>query len=636
MFRSLIHFWRLNAAVATAAAIATAVLTGALMVGDSVRGSLRDLTLQRLGRVDLALVRDRFFRAGLAGDLAAHPDGAAGFEAVAPAILLRASATHGTSGARAARVQLHGVDERFSALLDWPDGEGLDFDAGPGQTLPSVVINESLRREIGAQVGDPLLISFERATAIPRDTLLGDREPSDALGRLRLTLTRVVPDRLGGRFSLASNQITPQNAFVSLARLQRTLRLEDRVNTLLVARRPDARTTPPAPFLESTVTLEDLGLRVASRAGIVSLESASFILSPRTVETVNKIAGDLGLPVRRLLTYLANRITAGERSIPYSTVSAIEGGAGSPFAPLRLVDGALAGEPDGEEIFLNTWAAQDLGAVAGDEIVLSYYAVGPREELLTRQATFRLRGVVAMEGLGADRTLTPDYPGIHDAGDMASWDPPFPVDLAAVRPRDEDYWDRWRAVPKAFVSGTAGRRLWSTRYGDTTSLRVAVGDAATEERFRRALRAALDPAAHGLRFQPVKEDGLRTASGATDFAVLFVAFSFFLILSSGLLVALLFGLGVEQRAREVGLLLAVGYRVKTVRNRLLAEGAALAAAGGVAGVLGGWGYAWLMMAGLRTVWVGAVGAPILFLHVRPLSPVIGWAGLPAVGVTSTS
>ena len=42
--------------MALGVAVATAVLTGALLVGDSVRGSLRDLTLQRLGRIDSALV----------------------------------------------------------------------------------------------------------------------------------------------------------------------------------------------------------------------------------------------------------------------------------------------------------------------------------------------------------------------------------------------------------------------------------------------------------------------------------------------------------------------------------------------------------------------------------------------------
>ena len=40
------------------------VLAGALIVGDSVRGSLRDMTLDRLGDVDLALVAERFFPEG--------------------------------------------------------------------------------------------------------------------------------------------------------------------------------------------------------------------------------------------------------------------------------------------------------------------------------------------------------------------------------------------------------------------------------------------------------------------------------------------------------------------------------------------------------------------------------------------
>ena len=45
MYRALSHYWRINSAVALAAAVASAVLTGALLVGDSVRGSLRTLTL---------------------------------------------------------------------------------------------------------------------------------------------------------------------------------------------------------------------------------------------------------------------------------------------------------------------------------------------------------------------------------------------------------------------------------------------------------------------------------------------------------------------------------------------------------------------------------------------------------------
>ena len=61
VYRSLKHHWRIHVAVALGVAAATAVLTGALLVGDAVRGSLRELTLGRLGQIDEVLVADRFF-----------------------------------------------------------------------------------------------------------------------------------------------------------------------------------------------------------------------------------------------------------------------------------------------------------------------------------------------------------------------------------------------------------------------------------------------------------------------------------------------------------------------------------------------------------------------------------------------
>ena len=89
MLRGLIHRWRLNAAVALGAAVATAVLTGALLVGDSVRGSLREMTLGRLGAIDHAVVTGGFVRDGLADDVAAQPGFDGTFERAAPAIVLR-------------------------------------------------------------------------------------------------------------------------------------------------------------------------------------------------------------------------------------------------------------------------------------------------------------------------------------------------------------------------------------------------------------------------------------------------------------------------------------------------------------------------------------------------------------------
>jgi len=49
LLRSLLHYWRTNAAVLAGVATAVAVLAGALLVGQSVRSSLQDLLVERIG-----------------------------------------------------------------------------------------------------------------------------------------------------------------------------------------------------------------------------------------------------------------------------------------------------------------------------------------------------------------------------------------------------------------------------------------------------------------------------------------------------------------------------------------------------------------------------------------------------------
>ena len=168
MFRSLKHYRGMSASVALGAAIATAVLTGALVVGDSVRGSLRDITLERLGAIDQALVSDRFFRGQLASELASASE-----VQVVPATLLAGTAVHAQSRARASRIQIVGADPALAQML----GGELDFSdpAGAGAIFPPAIINRSLQQQLGAQVGDDLIVSFQRQSAVPRESLFGRR-----------------------------------------------------------------------------------------------------------------------------------------------------------------------------------------------------------------------------------------------------------------------------------------------------------------------------------------------------------------------------------------------------------------------------------------------------------------------------
>jgi ABC-type antimicrobial peptide transport system permease subunit len=609
------HHWRVHLAVVAGAAVAAAVLTGALLVGDSVRGSLRALTEARLGGVEQGLIGDRFFRSELVDEI----------PGAAPAILLRGSTVHGDSGRRAGKVTLLGVDDRFVSMHGAQ--QTLNLERGDGQIFASAAISQALARELDAKPGDPIILRFGRFSEVPRDTLMGETDVEDVLVSLRVQVSEILPDGGLGQFGIVPSQQDPMSAFVSFRPLQRSLDLPGQVNAIFIGA-GDAGGFDADAALAEVVQLEDLGLDLVVSEREFAVESGEFVLRPQVDRVIESVATQLDAPLFRVQSYLANSMQVGDRLLPYSLVVGIDGPLAPSGARLELLDGTLAPQLKQNEILLNRWAAEDLGVTAGDSIEFEYFAVGEREELIETKVAFTVRGVTAIRGLGADASLTPEYPGIQEAEDLASWDPPFPVELDLIRDKDEEYWDEYGATPKAFVSTATGDLLWSTRFGSTTSARLGaaagMGVAETAEAFRSALVKELPPSTFGLSFRPLRAEGLAAAEGATDFAGLFIGFSFFLILSAAMLIGLLFGLGVERRAKEIGLRLAVGFPVSKVRNGFLAEGALLAAVGAALGLAGGVAYAWLMMAGLRTLWVGAVGSSKLELHIAPMSLPIGW------------
>jgi ABC-type lipoprotein release transport system permease subunit len=607
-------------AVVLGAAVTTAVLTGALLVGDSVRGSLRDLTLSRLGGIDYSFVSPRLLREEWTADLGQDPLMRDRLTSIAPLLLLPGSVRHPGLGRRASDASIHGVDERF--LEFFPEflriGPQLASDS---EGLPPVVINAGLQEELGAEVGDQILVSFGRRPSVNPEFALGSRKSLDLQGTVRATLVEVVPDTSLGRFSLRSHQAVPHNIFIGLDVLQEAAEQEGMANVFLMSGEKQEVGALEASFYESLqkyLTLADLGLKWRSSGGEMILESRELIISPSMEQNIRMAAVQVGLQPQVIFTYLANSISS-DQTIPYSTVTALDLEAESFRESLRLVSGEPAPELGDDEILLDKWAATELGAREGDLLTLTYYVVDWKEDLSTLESHFRLRGIVEMGGLAIDQTLTPEIPGVQDAADMASWDPPIPIDLDLIRPQDEEYWDEYRSAPKAFVSYSAGAEMWQSRFGTVTSFRFKMADTSG---FERALLGLVDPESLGY-FQAVKEQGVQAAVGATDFGMLFIGFSLFLIVSAVLLVALLFRLGVETRVREIGALLSIGYRLRQIRLRFLLEAFLLSVVGAFLGLIGAVGYAWLLIAGLQSLWVAAIGSSFLDLHVEGGSLVIG-------------
>ena len=603
LLRNLRYYWRTNLAVVAGVATAVAILAGALLVGTSVRSSLRDLLVQRLGATDTVVSSDRFFGEDLAAGIAAA--GAAGATGASPIIRLQGVVAHARASRRTREVQVYGVDERFWRFHGVPR---------TGPEGRAAFVGGDLAEALDVRTGDDLLVRIETADWIPRESLYGKRE--EAGRTIRLTCEGILPARDLGGFALQPTQGKVLAVFVPLALLQRDLAQSGRVNTVLVGSPGgDADPEKLRAVLARSFSLQDAGVSVRdvpSHRGAV-VESARLLIDEPAARAALDAAAEAGFKTSGVFSYLANSIRANGREIPYSVIAAADLGAGALTAVQRMdVREAPAPVAPGESIWLNEWAWRELGVSPGDPVEVDYYRWQEGGTLSTETARFRLAGVVSIGG-DVDAAMAPSLPGVSDARDIRAWDPPFPVDLRRIRPADEDYWHRYRATPKAFITLARGQELWRSRFGQLTSVRVGAPEAGLPA-FAEALRNKLGVEDAGFSITPVRARGLAGSRGATDFGEYFVYFSFFLIAGAVLLAGLFFRLGVEQRVREIGTLLAVGFPLATVRRLFLMEGAVLAGAGSLLGAAGAIGYGGLLVAGLRTWWVGAVGTTQLFLH----------------------
>jgi putative ABC transport system permease protein len=606
---SVRHFWRMNVAVAVGVAVGTAVLTGALLVGDSMQGSLRDLALGGLGRIDEVLVADHFFREKLASG-EAPPGGQKSGSLPAPVIFYPGSLETIDPEPRTRREQVNliGCDERF-----WQFGKG---DPPPAPKGDQVILNHRAADLLAVKEGDPVMLGLAKPGGIPAESAFGRKKVS--VDTMRLTVARIVPDEGLGRFALRPYQQAPLNAYISLAALQDQLGEPGRINAIL--RMTPPRDTPWHP------ALADYGIHVeAAPQGYVDITTERMIFPP-AVET-SLLKQLKGYDVQPTLTYLANTIACGKLEIPYSTVTAINFQDKPPLGPFLSADGPPAPALGDGQIALNVWAAQRLKARVGDSIRVTYFEPESNFGLLHEHSTdLKLAAIIKLEGAAADKRLTPTVRGLTDKGTIEDWDLPFDIERRRIKSDDDRYWTKYGATPKAFVSLATGRKLWGSRFGQTSALRIRpqAGMPAAATAKKLAEQLDLDPVEQGFVFQPIKAEILKAASGSTSFSDLFLGLSFFVIAAAAMLVMLLFRLGIEQRAKHVGLLLALGFRPRQITWLLSAEGFLVAIAGSLLGAVAGAGYAALMLLGLRTWWLPAIGTPFLTLHATWQSPVIGF------------
>ncbi|MBL9202888.1 MAG: ABC transporter permease, partial [Opitutaceae bacterium] len=517
--------------VLAGAVLGATVLLGAMFAGDSVAASLKRIGQLRIGQAShVVAAGDRFFREALADELATQ----AGVKAT-PVLLARGTATQPTTRAFATQVQLVGVTPGFWQFSPTPATVALDA------AKNEVAVNDALARRLALKVGDTLVVRLQKPGVLSGNAPIAGAETK--LESVRCTVAAIVGEESFGRFNLEATQVAPPSVFLPIALLQTAVNRPQRANLLLVSgSKPTADLTAT---LARAVRLADYGLALHWReaATAFDLTSERIFLDPPMAQAI-AAAVPAAQPV---VSYLVNDLRAGARATPYS-IGAATTPAAAPFLPADLGP---------REVVINRWLADDLQIGPGAELTAAFFQVGAGDALVERSATFRVRAVVPLEDVAADRAWMPEFPGISDVKNQSDWDPGLPLKLDRIRPHDEKYWDDYRGTPKAWFAIGAGREMWATRWGELTALRIAQPQDRAAE-LERQLLGVLRPELNQLLVRDVRAGAKGSAQSAVDFGGLFLGMSFFLILAALGLVAMLFQLSLLLRNREDALLGAVG------------------------------------------------------------------------------
>jgi len=643
IFRSLWHYRRTNLAVLFGLAVATAVITGSLIVGDSVTGSIRDTAQARFGAIGLVVTADHFFRDAPA-ELTASPEGQQSPSnqlRFASLLLASGSVRQAETEAAAPNVTVLGIDARFEQMY-------------PGAKIPplagrDVAVNAALARDLGLKIGNDILLTVGKSGAVPADSLFAVRSRAKLLRTQWLQVAAVLPDRGPGGFTLSATTVSPRNLFIARERLQKALDAQGKANLMAfeLGKPPAIRNQTAADHFTAVTNAiaiytwrqtwrpEDMGLHITPDAQrqLLRVQSDGVVLAEAVLKAVQLTADDLHCRTARFSIYLATTITTGRPGIKYEvpppSIAYALAAAGEPSEPFtfRSGDGKA---PSRNGVWLNSWAADDLKTHLGQRLTLSYLVPRPDGSYLTASIPLRVEGIVEMRGPAADRNLMPPLAGITDSKRIDDWEAPFPVDLRRITPRDDEYWTRYRTTPKAFINLDTAKAMWQR--GDpkadwvtTVLIRPPLGmsPAAFAPIFFQALRQRTDTAASGLQVTNVRRLTQQASRGTTDFGQLFLAMSFFLVLSAAGLAGMLMRLTVERRAAEAGIMTACGFGAWQVRRALWGEGLLLAFFGVLLGVPLGLGYAAGIIHALSTWWVGAVGTAALWLHLKAGALVIG-------------
>lgn len=600
--------------VALTACLATAVIAGALVVGDSMEALVDQTASDALPGIDSYITSTYPVETGYFTSLFFYPDWQKGVEKQALLLTVPAATTCDATGQRDGQVVLYGFNDGLYAFSTF-------FKEGDKRTAPietgEVVINRHLADQLDAGAGDRITLR------VPNPDFWSDflfLYGEDASVERTYRIAAVFDDKGLGRLDLEAKRTPTPAVFMALDDAQELMGVGDMVNTVVFQYKDrnivgtDRERKLIRSFeakLDELVGAEgaDLAIQPSIQGWSVLTSDRIFLpgdLEPRLAETVW-----LWSPT---LTYFTDSVEGPTGDdVAYSTVTGLDFEADkAALGPWPWHSGSPQRVPGkgSSEALINNWTAEHLGVQVGDSVTVSYTLVDDRYNLVQGTTSFDVVGIVNIEGKAHDPALLPPIPGVHDSVSCLDWEPPFPMDLTTIGDEDVEYWNDHKGTPKLWIDLGTARSLWANPDGDWTTARYYPWND-TDRTSLTIFDDVVTAGDAGIFIVAAKAEAYDTADPLSIFEQMFMAFGGVLLLAGCLLMATSFSNLARSRQREHSTLRALGLDEKGMVQVMLMEGMVWAAIAGILGIILGAGLGTSLVAALNSVWADAVqGATI--------------------------
>jgi len=569
------HYRRFYRLVTIAVILMMAVLTGSLLLGDSVRGTLVQRVSERLGKTETIITSGTGF---MSETLLQHPS----MKQAQGCLLMDGFVS---------------VDEKLLPVYVW----GIDTDS---LAADEVMINEPLYSHLSSHPShlSTLILHLPSQNLVPSGSLFVSKSYATQM-RVHVTGVKSVED--GGNLLLKNEQTLPLNVFINRQQLAEKMEMEGKINLIL------SDDFIEEEQLAACWTPEHSGIHLTD-----SILTYDGVFIPNNI--VEKLSTLNPQPSTIYLSYFVNNLVAGADTVPYSFVTAINEWQGEPL--------------NCRDMILSDYAAERLHVREGDSIRMDYFITKQLKNLDTRGQTLRVKRIVPLAAFREDSLLMTDFPGLTRVENCTDWDSDLPIDMNRVHKEDEDYWHTYRQTPKAVVSYEAVKSDWSNAFGSATALRFSphtshlsphTSNLTPHTSHLTPHPSHLSPHDADVRLYHPRAQGLKGANEGVDFASLFLSLGFFIILSAILLMKNPLVEMFTLRQDEIQLYRQLGFKDKDIRKGLFREAFSVMLLASPWGVVAGLLYSCLTLWLLGNVWSGATHTEGFALHIQPLTLLIG-------------